>query len=337
MRLGRLSRFVALACLLLASLTSRSDIGRANRIGIYIWGALPSAADPLVVAAEDARSLGVRVVRTCISPYWDPRPNAPDRLARLGQKVLRSDYQGVLKCFPVVMLTAYDAASYDARYRGRKGLASDDAWRAMLAEVREEFRRFTLELSKLPNTYIITNWEAENDGTPERWDDYLAYLQARLDGIAAGRREAQAARYPAHIFTAVEFTHVRSGYADPRTPAAVVTASGLDAALALGGVDYLSYSAWESVFHTADRTYTVAKLREAFGVIGTKRRARSSRCRLIVGEVGYLRDYDPDNWNLDMILTECLRSQFGKFDLSRKITSQGAFFRGLLQGAASRR
>src|SRR5262249_17526566 len=148
-----------------------------------------------------------------------------------------------------------------------------------------------------------------------------------------------------------------TGYTYHLDPGPPRKSCGLDSALALRGVDYLSYSAWESIIHTEDRKYTVSKLRDAFGVVRDKCRAASNPCRLIVGEAGYLRNHDSDHWNLDMILSESLRagaeyvinwveydepgkvdaygynvdiSQFGDFDITRKITPQGVFLRSYL-------
>ena len=247
-------RYRAALCVALALSSCASPKGIPDRVGVYIWGALPNGGDPLHAAIEDAKSLGAHVVRTAIGPYWDPRPDA-DPLATLDCKVRRPDYQEILKSFPVVILTAYDLASYDPatkapRYRNPNTPASPE----MLAGVREEYRRFTTELAKNPGVFVISNWEAENDATDEQWPDYLRYLQARLDGIVSGRREVRIAGYPGRVMTAVEFTHVNAGYTyhlDPRPPR---KACGLDAALALQGVDYLSYSAWESILHTEDRS-----------------------------------------------------------------------------------
>jgi hypothetical protein len=346
----RTTLFLRRAALSMALVLSSCAVPKPipDRVGIYLWGALPLGPDPLLVAADDARTLGTHVVRICLSPYWDPRPNSPDRLLPLDQKVQRSDYQAVLKEFPAVMITAYDAASYRKR-----ATTSDADWEAMIAGVREEFRRFTVELAKLPNVYIVSNWEAENDVPDDQWPDYLAYLQARLDGIVAGRREARQAGEPGRVLTAVEFTHVNPGFTYVFDPTPPRKACGLDAAMLLTGVDFLSYSSWESVVHTDDRTYTVAKLRGAFGVIRQKCATSRRQCRLIVGEIGYLRDHDPDNWNLNMLLSESLnagaeytfnwvaydqpgqtdpfgfnadQSLFGKFTLARQLTPQGAFF-----------
>lgn len=158
--LNRRLMAAAAVLLLFSSCGLRPRLG--DQVGVYIWGALPPGEDPLVVAVEDAQSLGTHVVRICLAPYWDPRPGAPDRLAPLGQKMKRSDYRSVFQAFPVVMITAYDSASYDTRYRKRSTMRPEE-WNTMLAEVKEEFRGFTMELARFPNTFIISNWEAEND------------------------------------------------------------------------------------------------------------------------------------------------------------------------------
>jgi len=333
-----------------------------DRFGVYIWGALPPVANPLAAASQDAQYLGVHVVRVCLSPYWDPQPSSGDRFLPLDQKMWRADYREILSSFPVVMITAYDMATYDARYRDRNGFVTNAKWTAALDSVRDEFRRFTFELSKLPNTFIISNWEAENDATDDQWADYMDYLQARLDGIAWGRRKAREAGHPGTVLSAVEFTHVKPGWSDPRLGAPPRKACGLDAALNLRGVDFLSYSAWESIYYTSNPRYTPEQLHNAFSTIWADCQQHLQRCRLIVGEAGYLRDSDPDNSNLGAIFAECLRSgadyivnwaaydqpgqvdsyglnvdesKFGKFDLARHLTSQGTFFRDFINHGMS--
>jgi hypothetical protein len=324
-----------------------------TRIGIYAWGVLPKTPDPLVSAVEDAQRLGITVFRTCISPYWDPRPDAADRLAPLDQKIRRADYQRVLASFPVVILTSYDAASFNARYRNRASFGSDERWNAMLRAVHEEFRRFAIELGKGANTIIVSSWESENDAFLDaQWPDYLLYLQARSDGIVDGRREAKAAGHPAKVFTAIEFAHVTVGFADPRSNKPARSICGLDAAVALHGVDFASYSAWENLYYTGDPRYTETKLRASFSII--RQKCRPPGCRFLIGEIGYLRNYDPKNAIFQAILEESLRagaayvvdwseydqpgqvdrygfgvdqSKFGAYDIDRKLTAQGECLR----------
>ncbi len=147
-----------------------------QKVGVYVWGALASG---LPAAAEDAKRLGAdQAVRVFIGPgtSWDPankNDNSP-----LDVKARREDYRAFLAAFPVVMLTAYDAASSE-RY---KWVPLDAEH---LAATTDEFRRFAIELAKTPGRKIISNWEFEND-CPRR---SLGRLHRLLPGAPGRHRE----------------------------------------------------------------------------------------------------------------------------------------------------
>jgi hypothetical protein len=303
---------------------------------VYVWGNLAGGLD---AAAQDVKRLGAdRVVRVYIGPaaLWDPsnkRDNSP-----LDVKVRRADYRKFLAAFPVVMLTAYDRASYE-HYKNEK----PDA--ALLAATREEFRRFTLELAKSPGRRIISNWEFENDCAPAQWAGCTEYYQARLDGILEGRKQAAARSYPGEILTAFEFTRVPGFKGQP---------SGFEEAGAhLHGVDFFSYSAWWSISSEGD----AGKVYEDFAfVTDFLRKAAAERKlsnRLIIGEFGEYWDMHPDGKRMKALVDASLAkgveylfdwvlydqpgktdewgrdaSHFGKYRLDRTLTPQGEAVRG---------
>ena len=182
-------------------------------------------------AANDAKHLGAdRVVRVYIGPTLDP--SGKDDNSPLDVKVQRADYRAFLAGFPVVMLTAYDAASLDLYKRGHLNAYH-------LAATKDEFRRFTLQLARTPGRTIISSWEFENDCPANQWASCAEYYQARLDGILDGRRRAKALALPGEILTAFEFTIV---------PDFTGKLSGLvEVGAGLKGVDLFSYSAWWSI------------------------------------------------------------------------------------------
>jgi len=282
-----------------------------EKLGVYVWGRVPD----LAVAAADAKSLGAdRVVRTFIGP-WSDNPPYTDDLRPLLDKTASGDYRPMLDGFPVVMLTAYDSASYPRDFRSlepeagsRAGVCKraerervchpslsisrnlatlpEDQAESLLAAVRSEFRMLAFELAKRDRVFILSNWEAENDVPDARlWPAYTRYLQARLDGIVEGREIARREGYPAKVFTAFEFTIV-PGFAG--RPSGLVEIGGK-----LRGLDYLSYSAWWSIGAEYDAPTLQDSFRSAFQTIRGFARRNGLPERLIVGEFGEYWDAHP--------------------------------------------
>lgn len=344
-RSRRAALAVALAGLFFGSLHAATPSDYRQKVGIYVWGKLGGG---LEAAAADVKKLGAtQVVRVYIGPSasWDPS-DKPDN-SPLDVKVRRPDYRAFLASFPVVMLTAYDSASFE-RYKW----GPLDA--AHLAATRDEFRRFTLELAKIPGRKIISNWEFENDCHADQWKACAEYYQARLDGIREGRRQARAMGLPGEIFTAFEFLVV-PGFQGKR--------SGLvEVGTRLNGVDYLSYSSWWSIGANA----TAAKVYKDFEYLaGFLRDFASSHhltTRLIIGEFGEYWDMHPRGDRMKALVDASLdhgvaylfnwvlydqpgnkdewgrdASHFGKYTLDRVLTPQGkAFQRWFAISGASR-
>jgi hypothetical protein len=277
-RVAGYRRLVSLAALLIFQLAAATPAEYRQHVGIYVWGQLRhTAAGGLQQAAADLKRLGADgVVRVYIGPgaLWDP-PGARDN-SPLDVKVRRADYRAFLAAFPVVMLTAYDSASFDEYKKGRLNARQ-------LAATRDEFRRFALELAKTPGRKIISNWEFENDCGD--WGACRQYYQARLDGIRQGRDEARKLGYPGEVRSAFEFTIV---------PGYVGKPSGLvEVGAKLAGVDYFSYSSWASIGWDYDAP-TVAKSIVA-GVHILREFAAKQHLpnRWIIGEFGEYWDQHP--------------------------------------------
>lgn len=341
-----------------------------EKVGIYVWGQVPD----LAAAVADAKSLGAdQVVRTFIGP-WSDNPPYEDDLRSLPEKTASGDYRAILDGFPVVMLTAYDSVSYPSDFRTRttdpsnqeagvceragrervchpllqfsRDLASLPAEEAerLLDAVRREFREFAFELAKQDRTFIISNWEAENDVPDARhWPTYTRYLQARLDGIVEGSEAARREGFPAKIFTAFEFTIVPGFEGRP---------SGLvEIGSRLRGLDYLSYSGWWSIGSDHDARTVQDSFRSAFQLIRAFARQNGLSERLILGEFGEYWDANPKAERLRAIVDVSMdegveylfnwvlydqpgekdergrdASHFGKFSLGRKLTPQGRAF-----------
>ncbi|HEY1241604.1 MAG TPA: hypothetical protein VGF16_13655 [Bryobacteraceae bacterium] len=333
------ARVLAGAVLLVSGLPAATSHDYKEKVGVYVWGKLGGGLD---AAAADIKRLGAdHVVRVYIGPgsLWDPTGKTDN--TPLDVKVSRADYRAFLSQFPVVMLTAYDSASWD-RYKKQRLDASH------LAATRDEFRRFALELAKTPGRRIISNWEFENDCPVSRWPACRDYYQARLDGIEQGRAEAKAHGYPGELFTAFEFTVV-PGFQGKRSGVA-------EFAPQLKGVDFLSYSCWWSIAWDAD----AAKVYKDFAYLASfLRQAAATRkltTRLIIGEFGEYWNLHPNGERLKALMDASIdngieylfnwvlydqpgnkdewgrdASHFGKYRLDRMLTPQGEAFRHWFQ------
>jgi hypothetical protein len=372
--LPKILALVCFACLLAfstASLAATPEQIR-QRLGIYIWGRVPD----LAAAASDAARLGTRnAVRVFIGPWSDNPPYKID-LRPLAQKLRSPGYRKIFRDFPVIMLTAYDSVSYAREYgalSSAKDAASDQRaanasaaerknghaahpssmvakdlasmtaaeQRNFLIAVQREFQQFSFELSKLDRTFIVSNWEAENDVPDAKdWPTFTRYLQARLDGIAAGRAEARAKGYPTRVLTAFEFTIV-PGFAG--RPSGLV-----EIGAKLHGVDYLSYSSWWSIGADLDAEGVTKSFRYAIGLIRKFAQQASLPQRVIVGEFGEYWNEHPNAERLQAIVETSIdegveyvfnwvlyeqpgerdehgsdASHMGKYFLNHQLTSQG--------------
>lgn len=328
-------RALVAAFLLGCSLHAATVADYRQKVGMYVWGRLSGGLD---WAAADAKRLGAdRVIRVAIGPAksWDPTAKKDDN-SPLDVKIQRPDYRAFLAAFPIVMLTAYDTASFDLY----KYVPLDIQH---LAATKDEFRRFTLELAKTPGRRIISNWEFENDCQPARWASCAQYYQARLDGILEGRKRARELKYPGEILTAFEFTVV---------PEFKGKQSGLvEIAPKLRGVDFFSYSSWWSIGPDMDAP-TMAKSFD-WGIHLIREFAGKNKltARLIIGEFGEYYNLHPNAERLKSIIDTCLdrgveymfnwvlydqpgskdewghdASHFGKYKLDRALTPQGRAF-----------
>jgi hypothetical protein len=281
-----------------------------QKVGIYIWGQVPDFS----AAIADAKSIGANyAVRAFVGP-WSDTPPYEDDLRPLAEKLGDSGYRELFQEFHVIMLTAYDSHSYAREYGNRPArngepgaeplpqrngakvpqpslgvartlarLAPEEA-EQHLARVRQEFEEFSFILSQADRNFIVSNWEAENDvPEPQLWPQLTQYLQARLDGILAGRERARALGHPSKVYTAFEFTILPSFQG---RPSALVEIGSQ-----LRGLDYLSYSSWWSI--GAD--YDPSEMRSSFQAAFQDIRSYAGRAqlpqRIVIGEFG-------EYWNL---------------------------------------
>jgi hypothetical protein len=322
------------ALLLFSSLPAATPVEYRQKVGVYVWGKL---GKDLETAAGAVKRLGAdRAVRVYIGPAasWDPsgkNDNSP-----LDVKARRADYHAFFAAFPVVMLTAYDSASFD-RYKHERLDAQH------LAATKDEFRRFTLEVAKTPGRKIISNWEFENDCLPAQWDPCAEYYQARLDGIRQGRKEATAIGAPGEILTAFEFLIV-PGYTGRR--------SGLvDVGAKLKYIDLFSYSSWASIAWDHDAPAIYKDFEYVTRFLRDFASGKKLTNRLIIGEFGEYWDQHPTSERMKALVDASIAggveylfdwvlydqpgnkddhgrdaSHFGKFTLDGMLTPQGKAF-----------
>jgi hypothetical protein len=355
-----------LFCLMAVAAATPEQIREA--LGIYVWGNVPD----LSVAVDDARSIGAdHAIRAFIGP-WSDTPPYHDDCRPLTVKLSDAGYRKLIQEYQVIMLTAYDSFSYTREY-GEADTPTELMARAAtvsaalrpnhgkienpslgivrhlakisrresdeyLQHVKQEFSDFAFALGQFNRTFIISNWEAEND-VPDiaYWPWFRRYLQARLDGIADGRIRAAKGKLPGRIFTAFEFTII-PGFAGKD--------SGLERiGMQLGGVDFLSYSAWWSIGSDFDAATMKASFHEAIGRIRAKLEAHQ---QLIIGEFGeYWNEHENAERQraiVDTAIDEQVKylfnwtlydqpgehdehgqdaSHFGKFTQARELTPQG--------------
>jgi hypothetical protein len=329
-----ITRALATALLLLGSLDAASPAEFRQHVGVYVWGKLGSGLED---AAADVQRLGAdRVVRVYIGPAasWDP--SGKDDNSPLDVKVERADYRAFLAKFSVVMLTAYDSASFEKYKWGHLDAEH-------LAATRDEFRRFTLELARTPGRKIISNWEFENDCHADQWEACAEYYQARLDGTLQGRKEAKAQGLPGEILTAFEFTVVPGFQGKP---------SGIvDVGAKLKGVDYWSYSSWWSIAWDRDAAGVYKDFEYLAHFLRDFATEKKLTTRLIIGEFGEYWDQHPTSERMKALVDASLAngieylfdwvlydqpgnkdehgrdaSHFGKYGQDRMLTPQGREF-----------
>jgi hypothetical protein len=334
----RVAAALLCALALAGSLCAAGPADYRRRVGVYVWGKMAAGLD---AAATDIKRLGATgAVRVAITPTWDPTGKVDK--SPLDVKVRRADYRAFLAAFPVVMLTAYDSVTGDRYKRVR-------LTEPQLAAAKDEFRRFTVELARTPGRKIVSNWEFENDCEAARWASCRQYYQARLDGIAEGRKQAKAQNLPGEVLTAFEFTIVPGFAGKP---------SGLvEVGSKLQGVDYFSYSCWWSIGHDASASKVFQDFEYAARMLRDFAAGNKLGAKLIIGEFGEYWDVHPtaermkslsdaalangveylfnwvlydqpgnkDEWGRDA-------SHFGKYTLDRALTSQGREFQRWFEG-----
>ena len=297
---------LTLAAIAPATMSQTNSLTRADRFGIYNWGADDSAfpanaSDRLNWAADKVAGLGSHTIRVAMpgEAYQIPTPQN----ANLAQVAALPAYANLFTDprFQTYLLTAYSPD--DLRDTWTDGFTTAEA-----QSVREEFSQLGEHLLRNPNyqgkTFIILNWEGDNAIAPfadkqSIWDAYLRWIQARADGIKAART-----RFPdSHVklFSGLEFNLVRThnGVVCGTPVAERITANPLKNRCVIDyiaprvDVDYYSYSAWQTVSEAAAQQRSLKSalkqdLNFALQYVRTRKLTTKEK-NFIIGEYGFPR------------------------------------------------
>jgi hypothetical protein len=283
----------------------------ADRMGLYAWGFESSAYNALQNPAQDRLN-------------W-----AADRVAEVGSRTIRVTLPGVVYGLPAggdlaaaAANPAYDRLFSDPRFKTylltttTTGAFIDTIYPWADGFTQAEYDATRGEIAKLGDallsnpkyagkTFILLNWEADNEIILYRnkqtiWDAFVGWTNARADGVrdARGRNGASAARlYSGFEFNAIlvrDNVFCGAPVADPIREDPLKNRCAVDYIAPRVGVDYYSYSSWQTVgikgqSETAslkdalkrDLEFALAKVRE--------RRPEIEAKNFIIGEFGFPR------------------------------------------------
>jgi hypothetical protein len=361
----------AVLILVLSSTAAASPGSLANSVGVYNWGG--RYATSMSEGVERIARLGGHVARVVLSPtyYRDYNIGATCYPAYSLSAIAREpDVKSALDnaSLSVLMLTAYDGVSFGdcehARFVNPSFYTS-----ANTAALVQEYSDFTLYLYQTyqgtNKQFIVSDWEGDNavycegayayatapafrsncdanyaalygnSSAAESIEGLKLWYQARWQGIGDGRNRAAAQGIAGvRVDFAPEFCSVRAlhdaGFA-----------SVLYDVLPLVTVDYVSYSAYESI-NSADPAATlIADLNTIRSVAGTG--------AIVIGESGFSRfawgaQAVPRTdtvistalaWGVAYVIQWNLydgdrQGDFGLFDLNGNATPIGAYFQSKL-------
>jgi len=361
----------ALLLWVMSSIAVASSGSLAPTVGFYNWGGrYPTSMSEGV---ERIAQLGGHVVRIALSPTYYTDYNSGSGCYpgySLSAIAREADVKRTLdnKSVTVFVLTAYDGVTFgdciNQRWVNPSFYTSDNT-----AALVQEYSDFTLYLSReyqhTKKRFIVSDWEDDNavycdaanayatdaharsecdaiyavkykNSSPaESFQGLKLWFQARQQGIAEGRSRAAAEGIKGtRVFFAPEFNSVHAlhdaGFLS-------VLYDVLPAVI----VDYVSYSAYESINAADPATTLTADLNTIREVVGSS--------AVIVGEAGFSRSEWGDQavlrteaviaaaqaWGVAYIIQWNLydsdpQDDFGLFDLDGNVTPIGAYFESTL-------
>jgi hypothetical protein len=260
----------------------------ADRVGVYAWGfddtAFAASPDRLSWSSAKVHDLGSQTVRVYLGPS-DPYKVGLDPASSLVDVARSPAYAALFasSSFHAYLLTAYTKDDEGSTWLSGYTPASAAAERAAFADLTAYL------IATYPGkTFILLDWEGDNAiGTnandPGAWDGFLAWTQARADGVRDGRTKASSS---AHVFSGVEFNRVTGcDEAASRCVSSFV--------LPRVDVDFYSYSSWASTGLAVDDAsvgmHLASDLDQALA-FARKRDPKVGPSRFVVGELGAMRE-----------------------------------------------
>lgn len=232
-----------------------------TNIGVYYWGGLIEGTSPagmFTKSREMVSDLGLGTVRIALSAKSDmdyDLSNSCINSFTLAKLASRADFKAVLADpnFSTVIITAYDGASFpDCQTHHYLNPAFFTT--ANTSRIENEYTDLANFLKQFDKTFIINTWESDNElycgyaygatpgscpGIEEKIEAYTQWVRARTDGIRAAGA--------GNVFSAMEFANVHS-LEDQGMP------SSLNNIVPAVDVDYYSYSSYESINVSTERT-----------------------------------------------------------------------------------
>jgi hypothetical protein len=272
---------VATAALMLQPAHAEETLLSRHKLqpGMYVWDGLASATNGGELLAKRIVTIdgaGFHAIRLLLSPVSQRSYSLPPLRCAEGPRSLKclflsEAYQRALsvKSVDVVMLTAYDFASY-----GRQGYLNPEFLKTNRARVFNEYRDLAETIVRTNSgsgrVFIISHWEGDNQvycgssynfqtvddkryacmyQDPERrLAGMTEWLKIRQEAIAEGRKLAMAAGATnVEVYHAAEFNTI---FATRKVSGASIRRQDykglLDTVIPAVHPDLCSYSAWES-------------------------------------------------------------------------------------------
>jgi hypothetical protein len=289
---------------------------RADRFGVYFWGAdnsaWPGSPNRLAWGAGKVAAIGSRTIRVAMGPSDSYQVNPAD------------DTTDDLYLQRIAASPAYDALFRDPRFRTylltvSTSTGSDRTFAAVRRQIARLGEALLAEPAYAGKTFILLNWEGDNavgDEPPDspEWAQVIGRTQARADGVrdARARQPASAAQlYSGLEFNLVARDGVRCGDGQVRCI--------IDTVAPRVSVDYYSYSAWQTLdVKRLHPTASLAKtLKTDLGFALAKVRSRRPKVQpenFILGEWGFARS----------IYSECQASRYVE-ELVRALEGRNGF------------
>lgn len=326
-----------------------------DKVGVYFWAGSVTGGENLVDSGKALlNDIGVSNVRILMSPRSDIDYGNGDCIQNFSLKNLasRQDFQAILADpqFKTIMITAYDGVSFsDCSTKNYLDLSFYTP--ANTQKIEQEYANFARYLASFGDkTFIISNWEGDNDiycgaaygataqSCPSSVQD-MAGFKKWIDVRTAGIRSAGAG----NISSAIEFNIVRN-LKDRDLP------SVLYDVIPTVDVDYFSYSSYESI-NTLYGGDDGSQLRTDVGVIrSVLSSAGKNPGNLIIGEYGFDQGSREEIKNKLAIITQTISElgikyafvwnlldaggSFGLYNTTAVLTSAGEYFCDMFGGSA---